>query len=285
MSDRLQEKIITIIVNWRSPDDTIRAVQMARAQTIKPIAIYVVDNGSGDDSVDRLKDAFKDAPGQILVIAHDKNVGFGSGCNIAVKYALENKPDYIWLLNNDARPAANCLAALLIKARSVGQSVGMVGSHLRDSPKSSIGHAGSWMKPWMLTCGTVFSDADLASHRYSWPTAASVLLSTHAITNAGLFDERFFMYWEDADLAMRFRNAGYLLVVANDAIVEHRAGTSSERTPIQRYIWHFKSQRLWLEKHHSSPRLIKLILSIKFIAKSVYDRDFARLFELLKNLK
>lgn len=281
MSDYFQNKVITIIVNWRSPDDTIRAVQMARAQTIKPTAIYVVDNGSGDDSVDRLRDAFKDRLGQVLIVAHNKNVGFGSGCNIAAKLALDDNPDYIWLLNNDARPAATCLAALLSKARSVGQSVGMVGSLLRDSPNAKTGHAGSWMKPWMLSCGTVFNDSDLSSHKYSWPTAASVLLNARAINDVGLFDERFFMYWEDADLAMRFRTAGYLLTIANDAIVEHRAGTSSEKALVQRYLWHFESQRLWLEKHHSFPRIAKLLLCVKFLLKAVYDRDFIRLSKLV----
>jgi GT2 family glycosyltransferase len=281
MSNYLQDKVITIIVNWRSPDDTIRAVRMARAQTIKQTAIYVVDNGSGDNSVDRLQYAFKDALDDVLILAHDKNVGFGSGCNIAARLALEYKPDYIWLLNNDARPDATCLAALLCKATSVGQSVGMVGSLLRDSPNSKTGHAGSWMKPWMLSCGTVFNDSDLADHKYSWPTAASVLLNVRAINDVGLFDERFFMYWEDADLAMRFRAAGYLLAVANDAIVEHRAGTSSERALVQRYLWHFESQRLWLEKHHSFPQIAKLLLSVKFLLKAIYDRDFIRFSKLI----
>jgi N-acetylglucosaminyl-diphospho-decaprenol L-rhamnosyltransferase len=284
MPDHPQDKIITIIVNWRSPDDTISAVQMARAQTVKPTAIYVVDNGSGDDSVDRLRDAFKDALGEVLIVTHDKNVGFGSGCNIAAKLALEYSPDYIWLLNNDARPAATCLAALLYKARSVGQNIGMVGSLLRDSPNEKTGHAGSWMKPWMLSCGIVLNDSDLSDHKYSWPTAASLLLNARAIKNVGLFDERFFMYWEDADLAMRFRTAGYLLTVANDAIVEHRAGTSSENALVQRYLWHFESQRLWLEKHHSFPHVAKLLLSVKFLLKAVYDRDFIRFSKLITAL-
>jgi GT2 family glycosyltransferase len=285
MSTNLQNKVIAIIVNWRSPDDTIRAVQMARAQTVKPVAIYVVDNGSGDDSVDILREAFKDELDEVLIVANDKNIGFGSGCNVAAKLALEGKPDYIWLLNNDARPAATCLAALLQKASSVGRNVGMVGSTLRDSPNAEKGHAGSWMKPWMLTCGTVFSDIDLADHRYSWPTAASVLLNARAMNDVGLFDERFFMYWEDADLAMRFRSAGYFLVVANDAIVEHRAGTSSEKALVQRYIWHFESQRLWLEKHHEFPGIAKLILSVKFLLKAVYDRDLIRFSKIIAEIK
>jgi len=273
-----EPRVSVVIVNWRAPDDTLAAIECLRLQTCQPHRTYIVDNGSADGSLQKLETAgagFVDT----AVLANSENLGFGGGCNRGLKEALTDGCAFIWLLNNDAIPAPDCLGALVSTAMD-NPNAGMVGSWVTNPDQPSHDHAGSWMHPWLLSCRRVQTTHDLERYPYSWVTAASVLIRTEAILESGLFDEAYFMYWEDADLAMRIRSAGYGITIAKDARVVHRAGTSSASIPVQRYLWHLRSQGRWLRKHHSHPTFAQLLLNAKYLLKAVIDRD-ARRFKAL----
>ena len=274
--------VSVVIVNWRAPDETLAAIECLRLQMHRMHRIYVVDNGSADGSLEQLEAACA-RMSDVEVLANPDNLGFGGGCNRALEVAISDGCAFIWLLNNDARPAPDCLAALLASAAG-DPIIGMVGSWLSDPDQPGHDHSGSWMLPWLLSCGTVRTPGDLERHPYSWVTAASVLIRTEALARSGMFDEAFFMYWEDADLAMRIRAVGYRIAIAKDARVVHSAGTSSADIPVQRYLWHLRSQGLWLRKHHSSPAVAQILLKAKFLAKAVADMDLKRFMALAKSM-
>lgn len=275
----LDIRISVIIVNWRAAAETLAAVSSLSAQSLAPSCIYVVDNGSGDGSLEQMEAAFSNQ-GDVTLLANADNLGFGGGCNRALAEAMKDGCDFVWLLNNDARPTPDCLEALVEEA--LGDSaIGMVGSWMTDPNHPDQDHTGSWMRPWLMNCGAVRTAAELNNHRYSWVTAASVLIRSEALARAGLFDENFFMYWEDADLAMRIRAAGYQIAIARNAVVVHSAGTSSAEIPVQRYLWHYRSQKLWLRKHHSQPHIASVVLAAKFLVKALFDRDLQRFRALI----
>ena len=114
------------------------------------------------------------------------------------------------------------------------------------------------------------------------PTAASVYLRGDALRKAGIFDESFFMYWEDVDLCMRIKEAGYTLSVAQDAMVDHEAGTSSDKIPVQRYLWHLSSHLHWHQKHVSSGVAARMKIKSKYLIKAIFDRDMERAIALFK---
>lgn len=272
---RPRSGVAVVLVNWRAPAMTLRAIDFALAQSRPPDHVFVVDNGSADGSAERLRDALAAQAGRATLIANERNKGFGGGCNPAIAAALAGGYAHIWLLNNDAEPEPDCLAALLRTAETAPGPVGAVGSLLIDPAGHQQPHFGSWMRGAALTCGSVTRPADL-DRQYAWCTAASLLLDAQAIEETGGFDEGFFMYWEDADLNMRLRMAGYRLLCTADARVAHDAGTSSASIPVQRYLWHFDSQRRFLRKHHRHPRIAIALLRAKFLLKAVLDRNFAR---------
>jgi len=278
----VRARVAVVILNWRAAEMTVRSVEQVLRQTIQPDTIYVVDNGSGDGSADYLRNAFATMDGNITLLVNADNLGFGGGCNTALAAAANGRHDFIWLLNNDAGPAPDCLEALLEAARRGPAPVGIVGSLLHDPMGHAHSHFGSWMNPVTLRCGSVDDAADLTTHRFAWLTAASMLVSTAALRVTGVFDPGFFMYWEDADLNMRIREAGFSLIVAPAARVEHSAGTSSATIPVQRYLWHFASQRRWLTKHHPHPHAAQLWLRAKYLIKAMADHDRARFLALLR---
>ena len=275
--------VSVVIVNWRAADETLAAVKDLQQQKHQVQCIYVVDNGSADGSLELLEAAFA-GMSDIKLLANPKNLGFGGGCNRALEEAISDGCSFIWLLNNDARPAPDCLSALLATAAR-DANIGMVGSWLSDPDQPRQDHSGSWMRPWLLSCGSVQTPDDLERHPFSWVTAASALIRAETLAKIGLFDEEFFMYWEDADLAMRIRYAGYQIAIARNALVVHRAGTSSADIPVQRYLWHLRSQGLWLNKHHPSPAVATFLLKAKFLAKALMDRDLERFKGLLKSME
>lgn len=269
-------RIAAIILNWRAPAMTLNAVRFALEQTLPPTRVYVVDNGSGDDSIEVLEPALAQFGERVVFLKNSNNVGFGGGCNLAIVEALKDDFDYVWLLNNDAVPAPDCLARLAAAALVGPKPAGIVGSLLVDPMGGALPHFGSWMNPTSLVCGALAPGMAVEAHRYSWMTAASMLVSAAALRTIGAFDAGFFMYWEDADLNMRIRQAGFGIVGAPDAVVQHHAGTSSANRPVQRYLWHLTSQDRFLKKHHTHPFAARFALRVKYLLKALIDGDLLR---------
>src|SRR3990172_1078129 len=91
--------ICAVVLNWRSPDETISCIKSLRAQKLghgATLDIIVVDNASADDSVDKLSRIKS-----ITFLRNTKNMGYAGGNNIGIKHALGQNPDYLWILNPD----------------------------------------------------------------------------------------------------------------------------------------------------------------------------------------
>lgn len=270
--------VAAVLVNWRQPHRTIEAVRALARQTIRP-DVVVVDNGSGDDSVNVLRAALPD----ILIVARGDNGGFGAGCNAGIERAMSMGIDFVWLLNNDALPEEHCLEHLLARVVS-DPNVGVVGARIREPNGTIVDHAGSVMSPLTLHCRYTLSEVEIAASRYAWITGASMLLSMRAIKEVGAFDTGYFMYWEDADLCHRLRRAGFTLAIAQQALVEHAAGTSSNQMRIKRFQWHLESQLRWVRRSYLMVTYGLILVYLRHLIKSILMRDWDRFFMTIKVL-
>lgn len=275
-------RVAVLLLNWRAPRMTLDAVGRVFEQTVAPAHVFVVENGSGDNSADFLADGLRPFGDRVTLLINDRNLGFGGGCNTALRHVLAREFAWVWLLNNDAEPEPVCLAELLAAAAAPEGPAGLVGTLMVDPAAPSNAHYGSWMNPLTLIARDIRKPEDFDRHIFSWMTAASLLVSTDALGAAGLFDERFFMYWEDADLNMRIRKAGFSIVAAPAARAVHRAGTSSMGMEVRRYLWHLASQQLFLRKHHPAPHAAMAWLRVKYLLKAGLDRDTQRAKALLR---
>lgn len=265
-------QVATILVNWRQPQRTLEAVHAVARQT-KSSKIIVVDNGSNDDSVDYLQ---KSLPLGVKLITRDVNGGFGTGVNEGLREAVSFGAKYIWLLNNDATPEPACLEKLVAVAES-DSKIGVVGARIIDLSGSVPDHAGTVMNGRHFNCTYSASSEEMNSARFAWVTGACMLLNVRTLSEIGEFDPGFFMYWEDADLSCRLRNAGYRIGVANEAVVIHQAGTSSNEIQLRRYEWHIHSQSLWVEKHFRPKAWGIAIIYARNFIRSILDMDWKRL--------
>ncbi|MEW6611380.1 MAG: glycosyltransferase family 2 protein [Pseudomonadota bacterium] len=222
-------KVAVIILNWNGWPDTLACMHALTALEYPDYEVLVVDNGSSDDSIIRIREVYPNAS----IIENERNLGFGGGCNVGIHHALSRGADFIWLLNNDTRVEPDTLSALMNVALS-DPKIGAVGSVLfyMDAPGNIQAWGGGWVNLWSGL--SRHAKQATMGRELHYITAASVLLRREALLSVGAFDDKnFFMYWEDADLCFRLRRGGWRLAVAPQARVWHKESASlKDRKPL-----------------------------------------------------
>jgi len=216
-------KVNIIILNWNGWNDTINCVNSVQhAETMEDVQIIVIDNGSTDDSITRIKEACPD----IKLIQNDRNLGFGGGCNVGLLKSMDDNVDFVWLLNNDTIINTESLKELLIVANS-DTGIGIVGSviYCMDDENTVQTWGGGYVNFWTGNAKYILSYRDASKLQYI--TGASMLIRVNALREVGVFDHAsYFMYWEDTDLCFRFIERGWRLAVAEKSTIQHKESAS-----------------------------------------------------------
>ena len=219
--------VCIVVVNWNGWEHTVRCLDSLRRLDYPTHRVIVVDNGSTDGSPERIRAFGPD----IELIECTKNLGFAGGSNIGIRLALERGADYVWVLNNDIVVEPGTLSALISVGRS-RQGIGVVGAAIwRLAAGAEPGpetEAFRWQGEYRVPspCPEQSSAQAAAGHTVDDVAASSALLDTVMLREIGLFDERFFHYWEDAELCVRARQAGWLVAHACRARIWHTVGGS-----------------------------------------------------------
>lgn len=220
--------VICVIVNWNGWQDTVECLSSLRHQDYDRLEVIVVDNGSTNDSSQRICEAHP----WITLIPLEKNVGFPSGCNVGTRLAIQRGADYVWLLNNDTIAPVDTLRKLLSVAVSRPR-IGAVGAILyyMHDPKKVQAWGGGRLNLWTGFVSHFEQPTTFDGNAYL--TGACMLVSRKACEEVGIFYEGFFMYCDDSDLCFRLRHAGYELAIAENTAILHKEGASSPtRSPL-----------------------------------------------------
>ncbi|WP_084640460.1 glycosyltransferase family 2 protein [Meiothermus rufus] len=244
-------RVYILILNWNGWKDTIKCVESLKSLQYPKYEIIVLDNGSTNDSVIRIREAYPD----VTLIEIGSNLGFAGGNNVGIRYALDKGADYIWLLNNDTVVDPNALTAMVDLAES-DPKVGVVGSILyyMNEPSRVQAWGGGRVS---LVFG--YSRHLMAAGEPHYITGASMLLRRDALIREGLLDERYFMYWEDADICFRLRRSGWKLAVAENSRVLHKESASVGRKN-PRLALYFNESSVRFFFHHAPLPLVPVII-------------------------
>ena len=220
----MSARVAVVIVNYESGDDTATALQSLCRSARCPDVFIVVDNASQDDSLARAEQV---VPG-ILIIRNAENVGFARAANQGMELARERSATHIWLLNPDARAHQETLVHLLAAAQEDPKSLL---SPLICDADGEVWFAGGdisfmRMRATHRRTATVFPNDFL--------TGCALFLPISAFEEIGSLDERFFLYYEDADYSVRARQQGYALRVVTEARVDHTEVSRSN--PLKTYF-------------------------------------------------
>jgi GT2 family glycosyltransferase len=238
-----------IILNWNLPEDTIRCVRSVLHLKYPNYQINVVDNGSTDESVQKLSNQLGD---KVHLIVNKNNLGFGGGCNVAIKKSLSSEAYYTLLLNNDTVLAPNMLTEL-VQVMESDAGIGVAGPiiYYADNP-NGVWFAGIKYKAKFYAIRRELQlkqplkrieDVDLVS-------GCGMLVRREVWETVGLFASDFFMYSEDADFSLRVQRSGFRLVTATQAKMWHRvsASTGGSESPMKQY-YQVRSSLLFYRKH------------------------------------
>lgn len=268
-------RVVCVTVNFRTPELTVEAVKAA-VVAMESIdgRIVVVDNDSGDGSYEKLREQLGQMGrgDRVEVVESGRNGGFGYGNNVAIRAALasDDPPEYVYLFNSDSLPQPGSIAKLLVYADAHPEA-GVVGGRvvgLDGSPHQSAFYFPSWLgeledglrlglfrrvlEPWKPSLERLDRTG-----KVDWTSGCSMLLRSSMLREIGLFDEGFFLYFEETDLCRRAADAGYETHYLSDAVTRHVGGASTQIYERNRRVptYWFDSRTRYFEKHHGAAYL------------------------------
>ncbi len=261
-------KLLTVILNWRTPEMTLKSAEAALAD-MSEIAgeITIVDNDSQDGSFEMLSRAVAERGWtRVRVLQSGHNGGFGAGNNVGIRAGLSDgsKPDFVYVLNSDAFPQQGAIKAL-VDYLQAHPKTGFAGSLIVG--EDGVTHLTTFRFPSIaseLEGAARFGPISRALSQFSvplstpaqtqsvdWVAGASLMMRRDVLDEVGLFDETFFLYFEETDLCNRVKNAGYSVVFVVESVVTHIGSVSTgmkewAQTP---GYW-FDSRRHYFRKTH-----------------------------------
>ena len=240
-------QIHVIILNWNNAPDTIHCVQAIEGwQELEP-TIWVVDNGSHDDSVEQLR---QNCPRARLLLS-DHNLGFAAGNNLAIRQAMDAGATRLFLLNNDADIGEADVMRLMATLETTPQA-GIVGPLLRDPPpESRIQAAGGRNVAWHVNTHLLDLPASPDPFPVDYVPGTAILISSEVLQKVGLLDERYFISGEIADLCLRARRHGFACLIDPTTTAYHDTGRSSELREAFYAYYFLRNRFLYVRKFYS----------------------------------
>ncbi len=265
--------VLTVILNYKTPEMTFESAKAAYAAMDGIVGrILVVDNDSQDGSFEKLSASVKEigwSSDRVHVIDAGRNGGFGAGNNVGILYGLETwpeggAPDYVYILNSDAFPGKDAITQLVEHLENHPET-GFAGSYIFGVDSEAHHTAFRFPSVWgelegaarvgvvsrLLSKHIVPLDIPESNQSVDWLAGASIMMRIRTLEQTGLFDETFFLYYEETDLCMRAKQLGWAVDYVRDSKVLHIGSQSTGMKSWSRMpAYWFESRQYYFSKNH-----------------------------------
>jgi len=279
-------KIYVVILNWNGADDTLnclRSLDEIKNSNFEITAI-VTDNASSDASIDKIE-KYKSERNHVIIIRNKKNLGFAAGNNVGIGYALNSDADYIFILNNDTLVDKDVIFRFLIAARQY-KEVGIFspkiyfaqGYEFHKKYKAqdlgrviwSAGGKIDWNNIYAANFGVDEVDTGQFDNdkKTDFATGAAMFVRAEVFREFGMFNEKYFLYFEDVEFCERYKRKGGNIMYIKDAFLWHKVAQSSAiGSDLNDYF--ITRNRLLFGMKFASPRTKMALLkeSVKLLLK------------------
>ncbi|OGH12437.1 MAG: hypothetical protein A2857_06175 [Candidatus Levybacteria bacterium RIFCSPHIGHO2_01_FULL_36_15] len=255
-------KVSFIILNFNGVDLTCNCLKSIYQQNYKNYEIILIDNGSTDNSAKIIERKYPD----VKIIKNRTNLGFAEGNNIGYKYS---RGDLVLFLNNDTLVDKNFLTELINKLFS-DPKIGAVQPKIMCFPrKVFIDSIGSYFLPtgFLYHLGHNKKDQDKynkESEIFSMK-GACMLFKKDVLEKVGLFDKRYFAYFEETDLCQRVWLAGYKIFYVPRSTIYHFGGETSKKLNNSYVQYNSYKNRIYTYCKNFEPATLTRILPVHIL--------------------
>ncbi|MDX1616398.1 MAG: glycosyltransferase family 2 protein [Candidatus Promineifilaceae bacterium] len=253
-----QPLVYLIVLNWNGFEDTDECIRSLQQVSYSNQRILVVDNGSSDDSPERIEETFP----ELALLRLNENKGIAYGYNRGMEAALANGADYLVVMNNDLVFHSDFVTQMLkVQQNWSGCGVVMPKIYYYEAPEViwSAGGRTRWMPSNVLLRGRKQKDGPAYATATELDFAPSCcLLMTADVAGTVSFDEDYFFYYDDWDFCRQVRDAGWRIVFAPDAHIWHKVSQSTQNSPNSLRWWRILGQSCvrYHRKHHNHALLL-----------------------------
>lgn len=244
-------KISIMVINWNNYSDTKECLTSLGKITYRNHKVIILDNNSSDGSGERIK---KDFP-QHTYIQNKENLGFAEGNNVGIRHAIEEKADYVWILNNDIIVDPDSLTEL-VKAAGTYERAGILGPKIYYYPETGkIFSAGARIIPWSGK-SVSFGQDEMDKGQYDkirevgYISGCGLFISVKMLNEVGLLDNRYFMYYEETDLAIRAKRKGWKIMYIPDSVIWHKHASTVKKYNLLSEYYITRNQLLFMIKNY-----------------------------------
>lgn len=271
-----------MILNWNAWQDTLVCLASLMLSEKVNLYILIVDNGSSNESVVKIKQWLSDRKGmsrhQVRLLQLDRNYGFAGGCNRGLAELENGELSYYVVLNNDLKLNSDAIRKMYDTA--INYESELIGAKVYDAKGESVLYQGRKLsRPFLLRndLKNVTSDASLTDHVEGSCMMISQRLLSHRKQNTGyIFDENMFLYCEDLDLSLYAKSRGFKAMVAQTAFVKHGVSKSSGGAGNPRSYYYITRNRVFIAN-----RWLKLWEKILFHLYYISSRPIRALWVLI----
>jgi GT2 family glycosyltransferase len=291
-TNRDEPRVYIVILNWNGWQDTVKCVRSLDSMEYRNRHAVIVDNGSTDDSVKRLREVCP----EVLILETHKNLGFAAGNNAGIRLALENGADYVFVLNNDTTVSPNVISEFVAFAEEHANAA-LMGPRIDSRNPQREWPIRRKLDLLTLLCTfttlrrlvvripivrEIFYCTETQPSVVNFLPGSALFFRASSFEKAGLFDENTFLDFEELIMAEKLRSAGLSLYFVPQAKIWHKGSASGSKLRAKRYIENAKSEEYFFSRYvRLSPigrSVVRLIRFITYGLRALRYRNYREHF-------
>lgn len=215
-----------VIVNYNGSALLENCVRSVLQSTYKKIEVIIVDNNSKDNSLEIIAEKFREDP-RIRIHKNARNVGLAEGANIGIS---KSNGSILFIMNSDVELDRECIKEL-VNVLSSDERIGIVGPKVLDyNNRKLIQYVGATSDVYGFPRALGEAEIDKGQYKKNmevfYVPSLALMVKCSALKRIGLFDSKYFIYWDDLDFCWRGWLSGYSVVAVPRAIAYHVGGVT-----------------------------------------------------------
>lgn len=234
----MNPSVAVVVLAYNNYADTAECLQSLRHVRYAPLRVFVVDNGSTDDTPGRVRSEHP----EVTLVQTDRNLGVAGGFNAGIVPALYSGADYVCILNNDTTVTPDMIELLVRAGQADSRAAILMPKVLYYDDPGRIWSAGARYRrfpPAIVMRGLDCPDGGLfdVPTTLEFAPTCGLLIRCCAFERVGLFDDGYFFYYDDWDFSLQVRHAGLSIRYVPDARLYHKVSRTIQHRGRPPFFW------------------------------------------------